>query len=127
MYKFIGITLVLISCIFFIMRKADAIKQRYKNLKELKKAVTYLKDEISFSAPEISVLCKKTADVTVGEVSMLFENCSQILQQDEKADFNSAILSAIGVNNLLSDEGKSVLFELSQNLGKKNLEIELKN
>ena len=127
MYKFIGIILVLISCGAFIMRKADAIKQRTKNLKELKKAVTYLKDELEFSTPEISVLCKKMADATNGEISFLFERSAQFLEQDEKSDFNSAMLSAIKDKDLFSDVGKSILLEFSQNLGKKNLEIEIKN
>lgn len=127
MYKFIGIILVLISCGAFIMQKAETIKQKTENLKELKKAVAYLKDELKFSAPEISVLCKKMADVTDGEISLLFESSAQFLEHDEKLDFNSALIKAIKDRHLFSDEGKRLLFELSQNLGKKNLEIELKN
>lgn len=127
MYKLIGIFMVLSAFAVFAINKVQTIKGKTDNLNEMKKAVTYIRDELCFSVPELSVLCKKVSSQTQGDVSLMFKDVADLMSDGENTDFYTAFKSATNEKTLFSDDGMKVATEFSKNLGKKNLEIEIKN
>lgn len=126
MYKIIGLFLTLCASWAFLYSKGQIIDKRYTNLKEMIKALTYLKQEISFSAGELGMVCKKVSHVTQGDVSAVFYEIVNILEENP-SDFSSAWAAATDGKMMFSREAEMLLCDLAQNLGKKSLDIELEN
>ena len=127
MYNLRGVVMVLLAFAAFALKKAQTISGKIDNLNEMKKAVTYILDELCFSVPELSVLCKMVASQTQGDVSLVFKDVADLMSDGKNTDFYTAFKTATDEKTLFSDEGKKLALEFSKNLGKKNLEIEIKN
>lgn len=127
MYKVIGIVLVVAASIGFFLKKAETVEEKYENLKEMIKAVTYLKQELNFSSQELSFLCEKIADKTQGAVSDTLSEVGRILNKEKGADFKCAWNTVTDKRELFSADAKKIVEDLADNLGKKSLDIELEN
>ena len=127
MYKFAGIIMVASACAGYVFMRAAVIKSKYKNLCQIKKAITYLKHEMSFSAAQVGVLCKEMARQTKGEVSEALSEAAELLDKDKTLDFEKAWAKAKDTQKLFSDEVEEIVWEFSKSLGKKSIDIELDN
>ena len=81
MYKALGIALVFLSLGILTYKKVEAKREHLINLKEFRKALLVLKNEMSFSIPEVPLLCEKVSSQTVGEISSVFKNIGKKLQK----------------------------------------------
>ena len=127
MCKALGIIMTFFSCACFLYRIVNERREQTNNLKEIKKAVIYLKNELAFSMPEMISLCEKTAKKTTGEISLIFERVSEYMCEDSCVDFYSAWQRACGEKKLFSPETERAVTELFAEFGKKTLDIELHN
>lgn len=127
MYKALGIVLIFLSLGMFSYKTVDTKKQHLFNLKEFKRALIILENELNFSMPEISFLCKKISDMTSGEISDLFKKIVKILRDNSSMDFFTAYKSAVGQKMLFSKEVTKEILNFGESFGKKTLDIELEN
>lgn len=127
MYKALGIVLIFLSLGVFSFKTVQTKKQRLFNLKEFKKVLTILKNELRFSMPEISSLCKKVCDMTSGEISYIFKNIANILRENSSTDFFAAWKSQTYENQFFSKEAMGEIVNFCESFGKKTLDIELEN
>lgn len=126
MYKIIGLFFVGGSLAGFMYSRAQSINKKYINLKEMIKALTYLKQELSFSAGELWKVLREISCKTQGEISEIFCQISNILEE-KPLDFSSAWHGVTDGKVLFSKDTENSLFDLAGNLGKKSLDIELEN
>lgn len=125
MYRIIGISLVVVSCGGFFWKKIQKLSEKYNNLKELKKAVTHMKHELSHSACELPLIFKKVSQLTDGEVSCVFKNIGLALTENEISDMKTVWQNSGGKELLLPDSARKVIEELIYNIGKKELDTEI--
>ncbi len=126
MYKIIGMLLVGGALSGFLYNKAQTMSKEYENLKEMIKALTYLKQELSFSAGELWRVCRTIANRTKNDVSEAFLKTANILEE-KPSDFYTSWSEATQGVSLFSKEAQSAISDLIYNLGKKSLDIELEN
>lgn len=126
MYKIIGLFLAGSALAGFLYVRAQSINTKYNNLKELIKALTYLKQELSFSAGELSGVFRRISEKTNSLVSQVFLNIADILEE-RPTDFYSAWKKVTDGKGLFTKEAENLMSDFSQNLGKKSLDIELEN
>ena len=127
MYKAMGIVLVILSSGIFSYKMVEKKRQQLVNLKEFKKALVFIKNELSFSMPEISVLCRKVSEKTEGEISHLFNEIEKMIKNDNNTDFSAAWKSITREKNLFSSDAAGEVLNFVENFGKKTLDIELEN
>ncbi len=126
MYKLTGIVMVCCALWGFLYSKVQAITSEYNNLKEMIKALTYLKQELKFSSGELGRVCKEISGRTQLQVSEIFENIADTLKENV-CDFYQAWYETIRDKKTFSKETENALEDFAQNLGKKSLDIELEN
>lgn len=126
MYKLTGIVMVCCALWGFLYSKVQAITSEYNNLKEMIKALTYLKQELKFSSGELGKVCREISVRTQFQVSGIFGNIADILKENV-CDFYQAWHGAVCGQKIFSKETEKTLEEFAQNLGKKSLDIELEN
>ena len=127
MFKLAGIIMIVLSCGGYVFSRAEAIKEKCENLRQIKQAITYIKHEMSFSASQIDVLAEKCANSTKGEVAEVFLKCAELLSYDRTSDFYKAWIKAKGSRVLFSEEADNAVCDFFRNLGKKSIDIELDN
>ena len=127
MYKALGIVLVFLSLGIFSYKTVEKKRQQLINLKEFRRALGFLKNELSFSMPEISVLCKKVSNNTAGEISSLFKSIEHKILTDSRVDFSTAWKANTDKNVLFSPDATKEILNFVENFGKKTLDIELEN
>lgn len=130
MLKFIGIIMVLWSCFLFSYMKADAIKRKYENLKEIKRVLQILKNEISFSSKELLETISELSQNASGDVAELFCEMYIKMKNDETQDFGQAWKYAkdkISSNKIFSGETQKILDAFCERAGTMSKEIELEN
>ena len=81
MYRLAGIVLVSGAFLGFLYSKGQTISKKYENLKEMIKALTYLKQEISFSTGELFKVCRDISLKTHSDVSEVFCDVANILEE----------------------------------------------
>jgi len=127
MFKLAGIIMIVLSCGGYVFSRAEGIKEKCENLRQIRQAITYIKHEMSFSASQIDVLSEKCAEYTKGEVAEVFLRSSELLKKDKTLDFYRAWLKAKGNKELFSPDADNAVCEFFKNLGKKSIDIELDN
>ncbi len=127
MYKALGVVLIFLSLGAFLFKTVETKKTHLLNLKEFKKALTLLKNELSFTMPEISHLVSTISQKTSGEISYIFNAISEILIKDSGIDFFTAWETAVGKRMLFSKEATDEIFAFCKNFGKKTVDIEIEN
>lgn len=126
MYKIIGLLLVGSALCGFLYSRVQTINEKYSNLKEMIKALTYLKQEISFSAGELGKVIREISYKAQGKVSEVFCQIGNMLEE-KPTDFSSAWMAVTKGLRLFSKEAENAVVDLARNLGKKSLDIELEN
>lgn len=127
MYKALGVVLIFLSLGAFLYQTVETKKKQLLNLKEFKKALTLLKNELSFTMPEISHLLSTVSQKTSGEISYVFSRIAEKLIKDTGIDFFTAWESAVGKRILFSKEATDEIFNFCKNFGKKTVDIEIEN
>ena len=125
MFKAVGIILILVSLGSFVLDKVENKKAIFLNFCQIKKALNFLKHELSFSTPEISKLCSKTSSHIEGEISDIFKELSDNLKHN--ADFFTAWQTATKNKSLFSDNVNNIILDFVKAFGKKTLDIEIEN
>ncbi len=122
--------MVLWSCFLFSYIKVDAIKRKYENLKEIKRALQILKNEISFSSKELLESISELSSYTSGDTAELFYEIYVKMKNDETQNFGQAWKYAkdkISNNKIFSDETQKILDAFCERAGTMSKEIELEN
>ncbi len=127
MLKTIGVGFILISLGMFLFNKVESKRQKYLNFCEIKRAVTFLKHELSFSAPELFLICEKISNETSGEISEIFHNIHNKLKSNPTIDFGKAFKEAVKNRVLFSESVEKTVSDFARTLGKKSLDIEIEN
>lgn len=127
MYKALGVVLIFSSLGAFLYKTVETKKTHLLNLKEFKKALTLLKNELSFTMPEIFYLLSMVSEKTSGEISYIFSEMSKILIKDSGIDFFTAWEIAVDKRTLFSKEATDEIFGFCKNFGKKTVDIEIEN
>lgn len=127
MYKAFGIGLISLSLGIFSYKTVERKKQCLLNLKEFRRALKILENELSFSMSEISFICTKISDMTSGEISDLFKRIMKALKDNSSTDFFTAYKSAASQKLLFSKEVAKEVLNFCECFGKKTLDIELEN
>ncbi len=127
MYKIMGIGLIALSLGSFTYLKVEQIKERFLNLKEIKRAITYLKHELSFSGDKMSVLCNKISNNVSGQIAEIFKGIAEILDGEENIDIFSAWQKMTCGKQLFSEQAEKEVSDFFKNFGKKTVEIEIEN
>jgi len=127
MYKALGIVLIILSSGIYSYKTVEKKRQQLTNLKEFKKALFVIHDELCFSMSEISVLCKTVSKRTKGKISHLFYQMQAMIEFDNNTDFLSAWNNSTQDENLFSNDATREVLNFVENFGKKTLDIELEN
>lgn len=127
MYKALGIALVFLSLGILTYKKVEAKREHLINLKEFRKALLVLKNEMSFSIPEVPLLCEKVSSQTVGEISSVFKNIGKIVSNDSGITFLEAWNEATKEKELFTARAEKEVLDFLKGFGKKTLEIELES
>lgn len=127
MHKALGVILIFLSLGVFSYKIAQTKKQQLYNLKEFKKALTILKNELGFSMSEVSSLCKKVSDMTSGEVSSVFKSIEKMLSENSSTDFFSAWKVSTYEKQLFPKEAMGEITYFCEGFGKRTIDIELES
>lgn len=127
MSKLMGVVLVFFSLGALLYKKVEANKRKLTNLYEIKKALINLRQEMSFSSPELPQLCKKIAKHAKGDIKELFANIKELIKSDSDLGFYDAWRMATEDKNLFSKEVLTVLSDFSYKFGQRSEEIEKEN
>lgn len=128
MPKVIGIALIFFACIFFSYEKATALKQELMHLKQMRKALMLIKNEISFSAKELSQMVNSLKSVLSDDMDVFFGDVASFLASHETADFGQAWEAAKEEwepKPFLSRSADRIMTAFSQQVGKMPREAEL--
>lgn len=90
MPKIMGIACIFFACIFFSYEKVTALKQELMHLKQMRKALMLLKNEISFSAKELLQMVNSLKGVLSDDMDLFFGDVASFLAAHETADFGQA-------------------------------------
>lgn len=130
MFKALGIGMILFSCCMFSYIKAGELKQKYHNMKQMKKALTVIKNEISFSSRELAGAAAEAAKALSGEMSDFFQAVAKNLSENETSDFGHAWEKAreeFTGKPFLPAAAEKMMIDFSQKAGKMSREIEIEN
>ncbi len=128
MFKAMGIAFVFFACIFFSYKKVSDQKQELEHLKQMKKALLLMKNEISFSAKELSQTVESLIGALYGDMDVFFQHIARILASHETADFGQAWTEAKkewDEKPFLPIEADRTMTAFSQQVGKMPREAEL--
>lgn len=126
MFKTAGVIFVLVPLGIFMFNKVENKKEKYQNLCEMKRALAFLRHEMSFSAPELFLICQRISDETTGEISKIFHKLHNQLKEEPSTDFGQNFCR-LGGDSLFPDSVKKVILDFTKSLGKKSLDIEIEN
>lgn len=129
MFKTLGIVMIFLSCLLFSCEKVTALKVKLDHLKEMRKALMAMKNEISFSSQDLSLAMKELSVLLSDDMASFFNDISLYLTEYETADFSTAwetVKENYGFRPFLSDKGDRIMTDFSKELGKlpKDAEIE---
>lgn len=128
MLKAMGMIMVFMSCILFSVLKTDELKQKYENLKEIKKALFLLKNDISFSSKDLPLAIEEISHALSGGMRDFFSVLSDKLKGDEKITFEKAWEMSFKEYKkpFLPKDAEKIVASFSGAIGKlsKNAEIE---
>lgn len=128
MLKVMGIIFVFFACIVFSYDKAKALKKELMHLKQMRKALLLIKNEISFSAKELSQMVDSIHGALSDDINIFFRNVASFLATHETADFGQAWAAAKqewGTKPFLSRSADRIMTTFSQQVGKMPREAEL--
>ncbi len=126
----IGIVLIFLSCILFVHQKAEGLIKTLQNVKQMKQALIYMKNEISFSSKALAEVTASLQYVLTGNIGQFFSQLSSYLSANETADFGQAWEHAkgcFGNKPFLPAAADSILTDFSRQAGKLPREAELEN
>jgi len=128
MLKVMGIAFVFFACIFFSYEKSSALKQELMHLKQMRKALLLIKNEILFSAKELSQMAESIDGALSDDMDTFFRNVTSYLAAHETADFGQAWAAARQEwepKPFLSRSADRIMTTFSQQVGKMPREAEL--
>lgn len=73
MFKTLGVVMIFLSCMLFSYGKTNMLKVRLEHLKQMKKALLIMKNEISFSSQDLSFAMGELSTWLSDEMSSFLE------------------------------------------------------
>ncbi len=128
MLKVMGIALIFFACILFSYEKAMALKQELMHLKQMRKALMLIKNEISFSAKELLQMVNSLKGMLSDDMDLFFGDIASFLAAHETADFGQAWTAAKQEwepKPFLSRSADRIMTAFSQQVGKMPREAEI--
>ena len=124
MQKVLGAAFVILSGVLLAWIRVLSEKTKLKNLKEIQKALFYMKQEISFSGKILARIITEVALRTEGEVGEFFKRLGEELLKDETISLFSCFFKVKGDKVFLPDEAECVLEDFFKELGSFSEELE---
>lgn len=124
MRKIVGAILIMISGMLFASFRILSEKEKLKNLKEMQKALFFMKQEIAFSGKILTRIMTEIASRTEGEVKALFIRLGEELIKDEKIPIYEAFFRAKSEKAFLSNEAAIALEDFFKSVGTFSGELE---
>lgn len=129
MFKLMGICMIVFSCITFAYQMTAEMKRKILRLKQIVKALSIMKNEIAFSAKDISNIIEDFAPSLSTGMDQFFMEVSGYLKQNGTSDFGQAwceIKNSKG--DLFGSVGADkVIFDFANQLGKLPRAAEIEN
>ncbi len=122
--------MVVLSVFLFSYYKADEIKKRFENLKQLKRGLTIIKNEISFSSQEMENVAKELSEILDGDCAEAFFSISENLKENPCKSFGQAwseAMDKMGKNAFLPVSAKKIMNEFAMKSGQMSKDIEIEN
>lgn len=124
MQKVIGAVCILISGVLFTSFRVLGEKVKLENLKEVQKALFFMKQEIAYSGKILTRIITEIASRTEGEVGAFFLRFGKELTKDEKIPISEGFFRAKGEKAFLSNEAESVVADFFKSVGTFSGELE---
>ncbi len=124
MQKVIGAFFVIFSGVLLSWVRVLREKTKLQNLKEIQKALFYMKQEISFSGKILARIITEVAFRTDGEVGEFFKRLGEEVLKDETVSMFSCFLKAKEGKAFLPDEAERILEDFFKEVGSFSGELE---
>lgn len=120
MFKIIILILIVILCSFIGYLYGEGFKQRYVELSELMRSLIDMENEILYSYRPVPEVLAGISNKSVGIISDLFAEVSELLIRGEMDNVNMAFaysLSNQGNQMAMTKEDCNIILDLSKSLG----------
>ena len=122
--KIIGAVLVIVSGMLFASSHILKEKTKLHNLKEMQKALFYMKQEILFSGKILARIITEAASRTEGDVGAFLCKLGEELKNHETESLSSCFFKVKGEKTFLPDEAESILADFFKEAGSFSGELE---
>lgn len=122
--------MIVFAAFMFSYTKADELKRRLENLKQLKRGLTIIKNEISFSSREMQGAAQELSETLSGDFKDVFFSISQNLYKNPDKSFGQAWeegTKGYAKGSLISENALKIMKDFSCFAGQKSKEIEIEN
>ena len=128
MSKTLGILMVILSSLLFTYIKADDMKRRLENIKQLKRGLGIIKNEIMFSSREMGDIALELSETLEGDLSFIFKGVAEKMRENTHISFGQAWEERINIHkNVLPERAVKIMNDFSYMAGKMSKEIEISN
>ena len=124
--KWIGALCIIIACLGFGLMLAALHRREVKTLKNLISALDFMECELQFRMPSLSELCSRTAECCQENLRRVFTDLSSELENQIAPDVKHCMESVLSKSKDIPVETQKCLSILGENLGKFNLQGQLK-
>lgn len=129
MFKTLGILMVVLSVFAFTYSKAEDMKRRLENVKQLKRGLGIIKNEIMFSSREMGETAYELSKALDGEIAEIFGAVFEKMSADTHKSFGQAWSEEIEKceKKPVSDTSLKIMNDFASMAGKMSKDIELEN
>ncbi len=128
MIKIFGACLVLIATSWMGFEIARSYRERPKEIRQLRSALSILETEIGYGVRPLTVACQEVSLRTRGAISKLFASCAENLKQMDGASTYECFQKAIDQewkHTAMKNPEKRILLNFSNTLGISDREDQL--
>ncbi len=129
MCKALGILMVAFSTMVFTYSKVEDMKRRLENVKQLKRGLGIIKNEIMFSSREMGDTAYELSQNLSGDLSEIFKAVAEKMSADTHISFGQAWNEEIKSceKNIMPERVLKIMKDFADTAGKMSKEIELEN
>lgn len=125
--KWIGAVLVIVGCGGFGFSLAAAHRRETRLLRELRRGLQFMRNELQYRLTPLPELCRKTGKETGGLLRQIFWNLAQELDSRTLPDVGDCMASALGsCREPLPGSLRKLLLRLGRSLGRFDLDGQIR-
>lgn len=119
--KMIGALLVFAGCGGFGFSMAVAYRRAEENLRQLIRALEYMRCELNYKLTPLPSLCRNASECVTGPIRQVLRNLAQELEQQIAPDAEVCMDMALAQTSGITESMHRQLHELGQTLGRFDL------